>query len=314
MDLRISPEMDLLRRLLVVVTAYTCGVPSVQPIQSIVVGGIEVSPHSWPWQISLQYLKTNGVWEHTCGGTLIADNWVLTAAHCVSSSHTYRVLVGKHDLMEAEEGSAAISTEKIIVHENWDSLSFFNDIALIKLSEPAQLSHTVQPACLPAEGALLANGFPCYVTGWGQLYANGPNDDTLQQVLLSVVDHDTCSQSDLWGSNVKTTMVCAEGDRILSGSKGYSGSPLNCQGADGAWEVCGIASFTCGQMSCNYLNEPSVTTSMTQFSVYTRVSAYVDWIKYQSSKIINNQEETQRVVLQQRLQILAGSYYLSPYV
>ncbi|XP_053307627.1 chymotrypsin-C-like [Spea bombifrons] len=254
--------------------AYSCGVPAYQPNLSRVVNGEDVRPNSWPWQISLQYQGTSG-WGHTCGGTLIADNWVLTAAHCISSTRTYRVYLGKHNLKNEEEGSIAISPEKIIVHENWNSFLIINDIALIKLSQPVEVSDKIQPACLPAEGAILANDFPCYVTGWGRLYTNGPIADNLQQALLPVVDHATCTQRDWWGSQVKTTMVCAGGDGVVSGCNGDSGGPLNCQAASGSWEVHGIVSFGSG-ISCNYIKKPTV---------FTRVSAYNSWI---SQKIASN--------------------------
>uniref|UniRef100_A0A1B8XZ49 Peptidase S1 domain-containing protein n=1 Tax=Xenopus tropicalis TaxID=8364 RepID=A0A1B8XZ49_XENTR len=255
--------------------AYSCGVPAVAPKVTRVVGGEDVVPHSWPWQISLQYQGTSGAWGHTCGGTLISEQWVLTAAHCISSGRVYRVFLGKHSLQQDEAEAVAISPEKIIVHEKWNSLFIINDIALIKLSQPAPLSEAIQPACIPSSGAILANDFPCFVTGWGRLYTNGPIADNLQQALLPVVDHATCTLRDWWGSQVQTTMVCAGGDGIVSGCNGDSGGPLNCQAAGGAWEVHGIVSFGSG-ISCNYAKKPTV---------FTRVSAYNDWI---SEKIASN--------------------------
>ncbi|XP_074874072.1 chymotrypsin-C-like [Carettochelys insculpta] len=247
--------------------AYGCGDPIYPPLVSRVVGGEEANPHSWPWQISLQYSK-NGAWGHTCGGTLIATNWVLTAAHCISNSRTYRVVLGKHNLTLANEpGSVVAAVETIYVHEKWSSLLIINDIALIKLAEPVQLSDTVQPACLPPNGAILSNNFPCYITGWGRLWTNGPIADVLQQALLPVVDHDTCTRLDWWGFKVKNTMVCAGGDGVVSGCNGDSGGPLNCHGAN-AWEVHGIVSFGSG-LSCNTRKKPTV---------FTRVSAYINWI------------------------------------
>ncbi|NWX04237.1 CTRC protein, partial [Caloenas nicobarica] len=102
--------------------AYGCGQPAVPPLLGQrVVGGEDARPHSWPWQVSLQY-KSLGTWSHTCGGTLIAPNWVLTAAHCISSSRTYRVQLGKQVLSEVDEpGSVTVGVEKLIVHEDWDS-------------------------------------------------------------------------------------------------------------------------------------------------------------------------------------------------
>uniref|UniRef100_A0A3Q2UDX9 Elastase 2 like n=1 Tax=Fundulus heteroclitus TaxID=8078 RepID=A0A3Q2UDX9_FUNHE len=249
------------------ISAYGCGNPTFQPVVSRVVNGEDVRPHSWPWQISLQY-NSNGEWRHTCGGTLISDQWVLTAAHCISSSRQYRVALGKHNLKEDENGSAFLGTATIVVHEKWNSFFIRNDIALIKLESPVEFSDNIHAACLPPGGFILPHDAPCYVTGWGRLYTGGPIADILQQALLPVVDHATCSKYDWWGSQVTETMVCAGGDGIVSGCNGDSGGPLNCQGSDGSWEVHGIVSFGSG-LSCNYHKKPTV---------FTQVSSFLDWI------------------------------------
>ncbi|XP_063032930.1 chymotrypsin-like elastase family member 2A [Melospiza melodia melodia] len=250
--------------------AFGCGVPSYPPLVTRVVGGENARPYSWPWQVSLQYYS-NGKWSHTCGGTLIATNWVMTAAHCISSTMTYKVLIGKYDLSATEAGSVAVSPSKIIVHRNWNSNNVANgyDIALIKLSQHVTLSDKIQLACLPAAQTILSANTPCYVTGWGRLQTNGPLPDKLQQGRLLVVNYATCSSSSWWGTTVKSTMVCAGGDGVISSCSGDSGGPLNCQRADGTWEVHGIVSFG-SSISCNYYHKPSV---------FTRVSAYNSWIQ-----------------------------------
>ncbi|XP_042334056.1 chymotrypsin-like elastase family member 2A [Sceloporus undulatus] len=250
--------------------AFGCGVPTYQPNLSRVVGGNDARQNSWPWQASLQY-SSSGTWRHTCGGTLIADNWVMTAAHCISSSRTYRVYLGKYNLSATETGSVAISPETIIVHPKWDSgsVSKGNDIALIKLAKAVTLSDKIQPACLPKANSILANNVACYVTGWGRLITNGPLPEILQQGQLLVVDHATCSQPSWWGSTVKTNMVCAGGDGIISSCNGDSGGPLNCQTSGGQWEVHGVVSFG-SALGCNYYRKPSV---------FTRVSVFNDWIE-----------------------------------
>ncbi|XP_066499747.1 chymotrypsin-like elastase family member 2A [Hoplias malabaricus] len=252
---------------LLVVGAYGCGLPTFNPIVTRVVGGEDVRPHSWPWQISLQYTR-NGNWYHTCGGTLISEQWVLTAAHCISNSNTYRVELGKHNLKEVEDSSVAIAASTIVVHEKWSAFFIRNDIALVKLVNPVTFTDTIMPACLPEEGYILPHNAPCYVTGWGRMKTGGPIADVLQQALLPVVDHATCTKPDWWGTQVKETMVCAGGDGIVSGCNGDSGGPLNCQNADGAWEVHGIVSFGSG-LSCNLAKKPTV---------FTRVTSYISWI------------------------------------
>ncbi|XP_023697366.1 elastase 2 [Paramormyrops kingsleyae] len=261
--------MKILVLALFVVGAYGCGKPTFPPILSRVVGGEDARPHSWPWQISLQYLGSTGAYHHTCGGTLIDSQWVLTAAHCINNKNTYRVYLGKENLQVTNEaGSVAIAPSKIIVHEKWDPMMIRNDIALIKLQQAVAVTSTIQPACLPASGYILPNQAPCYVTGWGRLWTNGPIADVLQQALLPVVDFATCSKPDWWGTLVTQNMVCAGGNGVESSCNGDSGGPLNCQNSKGEWDVQGIVSFG-SSLGCNYPKKPSV---------FTRVSAYTSWI------------------------------------
>uniref|UniRef100_A0A672NQI2 pancreatic elastase II n=1 Tax=Sinocyclocheilus grahami TaxID=75366 RepID=A0A672NQI2_SINGR len=226
-------------------TAYGCGQPTYKPVASRVVGGTDVKPNSWPWQVSLQY-QSGSSFYHTCGGTLIDKQWVLTAAHCIGS-RTYRVYLGKHNLaLSSESGSLAISPSRIIVHENWDSYN------IRLLSTPVTFSDKISPACLSNFCLSLSS-------------ANGPIADILQQALLPVVDYATCTRSDWWGNLVTNLMVCAGGDGVVYSCNGDSGGPLNCQRSDGTWDVHGIVSFG-SSLGCNYPKKPSV---------FTRVSGYI---------------------------------------
>ncbi|XP_053064634.1 chymotrypsin-like elastase family member 3B isoform X2 [Acinonyx jubatus] len=168
--------LRLLSSLLLVALASGCGRPSYQP-SSRVVNGEDAAPYSWPWQVSLQYEKS-GAFHHTCGGSLIAPDWVMTAGHCISSSLTYQVVLGEYNRAE-EEGSEQvipINAGDLFVHPLWNPncVACGNDIALIKLSRSAQLGGTVQLACLPPAGDILPNGAPCYISGWGRLHTGGP--------------------------------------------------------------------------------------------------------------------------------------------
>uniref|UniRef100_A0A7M4FKZ5 Chymotrypsin-like elastase family member 2A n=1 Tax=Crocodylus porosus TaxID=8502 RepID=A0A7M4FKZ5_CROPO len=244
-----------------------CGMPAFIPIASRVVGGENAKPHSWPWQVSLQIIEP-GRQIHVCGGTLIATNWVLTAAHCINRNRKYLVYLGKHNLKKNEPGSLGIKPEKIIVKEDWDPTRVRNDLALIKLSQRVRPNNKIQPACLPPAGSILPNRFFCFITGWGRLSTGGPLPEVLQEARMPIVDYATCSRPNWWGSIVKTTMVCAGGDGNVSGCNGDSGGPLICRPGR-VWQVHGITSFVSSQ-GCNIFQKPTV---------FTRVSAYIDWIR-----------------------------------
>ncbi|XP_072471658.1 proproteinase E-like [Notamacropus eugenii] len=262
--------LKLLVTFLLVALASGCGTPTYSHV-SRVVNGEDAVPYSWPWQISLQYEK-DGAYYHTCGGSLIAPDWVLTAAHCINTLRTYQVVLGEYDRSteEGEEQVIPVNSDGLFVHEKWNSncVACGNDIALVKLSRSAQLNDKVQVACLPPAGAIPPNEEPCYISGWGRLYTGGPLPDKLQQALLPVVDYAHCSKWDWWGFTVKTTMVCAGGD-IQSGCNGDSGGPLNCPAGDGTWQVDGVTSFV-SSLGCNTKKKPTV---------FTRVSAFIDWIE-----------------------------------
>uniref|UniRef100_A0A8C3B2A5 Peptidase S1 domain-containing protein n=1 Tax=Cyclopterus lumpus TaxID=8103 RepID=A0A8C3B2A5_CYCLU len=244
-----------------------CGVPSQQPNTGRVVNGEEARPYSWPWQVSLESFFP------TCGGTLIAPNWVLTAAHCITF-HTYRVVLAEHNMNKEEGPEQFINVGKMFIHPKWND-NCVNDIALLKLEKNAVLNDKVQPACLPQHGATLAHNQPLQLlceskqllTRGVLRTAGGPRATTLQQVLLPAVDHATCSQSDWWGSSAKTTMVCA-GGASKSACHGDSGGPLNCEGGDGRWYVQGVTSFVDGR-GCNTTRRPTV---------FTRVASFIPWI------------------------------------
>ncbi|AWP02496.1 Pancreatic elastase [Scophthalmus maximus] len=232
-----------------------------------VVGGEVARPNSWPWQISLQY-RSGSRYHHTCGGTLIERGWVMTAAHCVDSKRTWRVVLGEHDLYSNSGREQIMDVSAVYIHPRWDASRLLDgfDIALLRLSSAATLNSYVQLGSLPPSGQILPHNNLCYVTGWGVTSTGGSLSPQLKQALLPLVDHKTCSSASWWGSSLKNTMVCGGGGAD-SGCNGDSGGPLNCL-VDGQYHVHGIASFV-SSMGCNTPRKPTV---------FTRVSAYIEWM------------------------------------
>ncbi|XP_053311775.1 chymotrypsin-like elastase family member 1 [Spea bombifrons] len=259
-------------RLLVLAVLVLCG-QCYEDIQFVedntrVVGGSNAVKNAWPWQISLQY-QSGSSWYHTCGGTLIRSNRVLTAAHCVDRVMTFRVVLGEHNLSQNDGTEQFISVSRIVKHASWNpnNVAGGYDIAILYLASSAVLNSYVKLAALPSDGAVLANNYGCTITGWGRTSSNGSLPSILQQAPLPVVAHSTCSSGSYWGSTVKTTMVCAGGDGVRSGCQGDSGGPLNCA-VNGVYQVHGVTSFV-SSLGCNAYLKPTV---------FTRVSAYISWI------------------------------------
>uniref|UniRef100_A0A3B1JQP9 chymotrypsin n=1 Tax=Astyanax mexicanus TaxID=7994 RepID=A0A3B1JQP9_ASTMX len=183
-----------------------CGAPAIPPVitgYARIVNGEEAVPHSWPWQVSLQ----DSTGWHFCGGSLLNQNWVLTAAHCgVRTSHY--VILGEHDRSSNAEAIQTLRIGKVIQHPSYNSNTINNDVTLIKLASTAQLNTRVSPVCLPASSDDYAGGLKCVTTGWGLTRYNAANTPPrLQQTALPLLTNSNCQR--YWGSSITSVMVCA---------------------------------------------------------------------------------------------------------
>ncbi|XP_051784067.1 ovochymase-2 [Erpetoichthys calabaricus] len=270
-----------------------CGIPHVSPYTSAlkIVNGEKAIPNSWPWQASLQ-IRLLPIFpvQHSCGGSLIHEEWLLTAAHCFAqmpNTKLWRVCLGKHNMTALEPTEQCVGIDAIIRHENFlypDFKDMANDIALVHFSSKVNMTQEISPICLPSATASLQEGEMCYATGWGDekgstfLYVS----KTLNQAALPIIPYDTCSKPEYWADKVHPCMICAgyeSPDELKSICQGDSGGPLACPSSFNRklWEVQGIASFT--ENGCMVEKKPSV---------FTRVSFYIDWIEDNIKKFIYN--------------------------
>ncbi|XP_077170782.1 prostasin-like isoform X2 [Paroedura picta] len=248
-----------------------CGVPALGRI----VGGMDAQNGQWPWQVGLSIHNKH----HVCGGTLIAPQWLITAAHCfprVYEIDIYDVILGAFQLRNPTAGLEVRQVEKVIKHPDYtEDEGSKGDIALVKLKQPVAYSRTIRPICLPASSVHFPAGMKCTVTGWGNVLTSTslPAPMTLQQLEVPIIGTDTCRC--LYSLNpdpedphiIHNDMMCAghaEGKK--DACQGDSGGPLSCR-VGSSWLLAGVVSW--GD-ACGEPNRPGV---------YISTSKYTTWIK-----------------------------------
>lgn len=249
-------------------TEAACGVVS----QARITGGSSANPGQWPWQVSITF---NGI--HVCGGSLVSNQWVLSAAHCFPREHhkdDYEVKLGAHQLDAFSDAFTVRGVAEIITHQSYLEEGSKGDIALLRLNIPVSFSRHIRPICLPAANASFPNGLHCTVTGWGHVApsVNLQVPRPLQQLNVPLISRDTCNCLYNIKANpeephfIQQDMMCAG---YVAGGKdacqGDSGGPLSCP-VGGLWYLAGIVSW--GD-ACGAPNRPGV---------YTMTSSYASWI------------------------------------
>ncbi|XP_075767949.1 mast cell protease 1A-like [Pelodiscus sinensis] len=217
-----------------------------------IVGGREAEPHSRPY---MAYLQIQGGNFKSCGGFLVADNAVLSAAHCQGRSIS--VILGAHNIDKWERSWQVIRVQQQILHPHYDNKSYNNDIMMLQLAHPPKASDYVKALALPHSGERVHPGSVCSVAGWGFTV---PGDESSLASALREVDVDVLEDGKCrYYKYNHTTMLCA-GDphKGKDSAGGDSGGPLVCGG-----KAQGIVSWG--------TNTPP--------GVYTRVSYYTHWIQ-----------------------------------
>jgi len=202
-----------------------------------IVGGTQAKAGDWPWQVNFDYKYNTGNPGHHCGGTLITNEWVVSAAHCFVNDMTkeyYWLKMGEHDIKNSSIWEQRFEIDQLILHPKYDADTQDFDLALIKLKKPAFLNARVQPACLPGGKTSFPIGKKCWITGWGLLEEYGNGAAILQQAQVPLIDRDVCQKAfDHLGYGVSHQMLCAgyvKGG--IDSCEGDSGGPLVCEQTD----------------------------------------------------------------------------------
>ncbi|XP_045452026.1 chymotrypsin-2-like [Melitaea cinxia] len=221
-----------------------------------IVGGEDAADGSVPYQASLRSIFNS----HFCGGSIISNKWILTAAHCTVSQtkYTMSVVVGTNRLLS---GGDKYSVNKIIVHEGYDSVHTTNDVSVVQVVGIIEFNDRVKPIKLPDEDTLV--GADLVLTGWGRLSYPGNLPDKLQTINLTALSVTECQKIyiGIVSAPVYETQICSLTKRGEGACHGDSGGPL----VEGD-RVVGIVSW-------------GVPCAKGYPDVYTRVFAFKHWIE-----------------------------------
>ncbi|PSN45975.1 Melanization protease 1 [Blattella germanica] len=260
-----------------------------------ILNGKETEVFEYPWMALIGYNRAGTDRRvYRCGGTILNEKYILTAAHClVSLPSTLKlagVRLGEHDLlknidcMEDDNGVERCADppqdfdlDEVIPHPSYSALTLQNDIGLIRIKGTANFGlENVKPICVPIGSDQRRNlvGMKLIVSGWGTT-EKGLGSNVLLKVAVPVVSQEQCATVYNRSTyrrpiTITQTQICAGGENAEDSCDGDSGGPLIYEGQIGGrprFVQYGIVSF--GPRSCGIKEFPAV---------YTKVAHYVDWI------------------------------------
>ncbi|XP_055597463.1 serine protease snake-like [Uranotaenia lowii] len=238
----------------------------------LIVGGEAAKPHEFPHHALLGWPREDDEDEYQflCGGTLISDWFVLTAAHCIMESPAI-VRLGEHVLSDEDRLHADFSVDDVILHPAYKFGASYNDIALVKLEHKVNFVKHIRPACLWTGSSF--NFTKVVATGYGHTtFAAANQTDVLHKVGLDLLDTQKCEDQYRGHKKFKKGLI---DNQICIGS--HEGNKDTCQGDSG-----GPVQVLTDPKGCMY-HVIGITSTGSGCGlapgVYTRVSSYIDWIE-----------------------------------
>ncbi|KAB0801482.1 hypothetical protein PPYR_05836 [Photinus pyralis] len=245
----------------------SCGAKNGYQDQERIVGGHNADLGEWPWIAGL----FNGG-RQFCGGSLIDNIHILSAAHCVAHMSSWDVArltvrLGDHNIKtDSEVKHIERKVKRVVRHRGFDARTLYNDVAILTMDSPVVFTHQVRPICLPQSSRDSHAGKTATVIGWGSIRESGPQPSVLQEVSISIWSNNDCRTK--YGpaapGGITDHMLCA-GQANRDSCSGDSGGPLMVN--DGKWVQVGIVSWGIG---CGKGQYPGV---------YSRVQYFLPWIQ-----------------------------------
>jgi len=233
-----------------------------------VVGGAIAPERAFAWQVSVGVSWiTDPRAAHFCGGTIHSSRWVITAAHCVTDTVPEDIAVAA-GTTRLTAGALRHNVRRVIVHREYDSDTFDNDIAVLELFQPLNLDETRQAIPIlrrSDEPVVLVADKMLRVSGWGATHEGGRAVEELRYAEVPFVEREVCNRPLAYDGSVTDSMICAG---VLAGGvdscQGDSGGPIVIH--EPSPILVGAVSWGDG---CGRPNK---------VGVYTRVSRFADWV------------------------------------
>uniref|UniRef100_S4RGB5 Peptidase S1 domain-containing protein n=1 Tax=Petromyzon marinus TaxID=7757 RepID=S4RGB5_PETMA len=227
-------------------------------------------------QVSVQYYNsTTNAWYHSCSGTLIAPQWVLTSGSCAKQTYYLRVVLGKHNIYQQEAGASVAEVYLTAYHSGFNYTSSDDGPEVVdNSSNPPGAPTFILSACNPVPTLFAPVNCGWQIRGW-RAVAPLRTFVTLHNAVMRF--HHIIMRYRVWCSFswnaafLKNLLICCESvlEIMCPSCTGDWGGPLLCRKSDNSWAVHGVVTFISAVNCKNYYKPP----------VFSRISAYIPWIQ-----------------------------------